>query len=194
MYSLTDKFDAIIAHERLFADTLALRVLERPKLSIWMILIPIIFLYFFYRYQRFTAGRKQFGDNYLINSERALNEAVAVIESGKSPDLEGLSRLSNLPDDVRTCNTDVLRILFEHYVELLRSEGNSFDTLIRTAYKTKANYLLYVNQLNQAEKRLNAAIEPHLAETNEQVARITGAIALHTDAIRREAADKIFAG
>ena len=181
-----------MVHEGTFADTLTLRVLERPKLSVWMILVPIIFVYFFYRYQRFSTGRKQFRENYMISRKRALAEAAAMIETGKEPDIEGLSRLSSLPEEVLSPNGDVLRILVDHYVDLLRSEGECFDALMRAAYKSKTNYLLFVSQLNRAEKRLNAALEPHLSETTEAVDRIMHDIETHSETIRRGTADVIF--
>ena len=47
MSNLEEKKKLILAHEEKFAHGLGLKVIEKPKLSIWMILVPIIFVYFF---------------------------------------------------------------------------------------------------------------------------------------------------
>lgn len=192
MATVKEKSETIWAHETVFADALAVRVLDRPKLSVWMILVPIIFVYFFYRYQRFVAGRKAFSDKYLINRRRALEEAAAIVETGKKPDIAGPDPLDGLPEDVRQCNAEVLKVLVEHYADLLRSSETSFAAMVRTVYRSKTNYLLYINRLQQAEKRFNAVLEPHLSDTTEQVDLIMRAIETHSDALRRDSADDIF--
>ena len=47
MNALETKSHIIEEQERRFAYLLASRVIQKPKLSIWMILVPIIFVYFF---------------------------------------------------------------------------------------------------------------------------------------------------
>jgi hypothetical protein len=192
MNALEKNASLVLAQEERFADALALHVLDRPKLSVWMILIPIIFVYFFYRYQKFSDGRKAFSQNYLINRKRALNEALRVIEDGKEPDIDGLARKSDLPEKVHKRNADVLAILVDHFIGLLRSEGETFNTLVRSAYQNRTNYLLFINQLNQAEKILNAALEPHLAATTENIIEVIRLIEVHSEKLRRKSAEEIF--
>ena len=187
-----EKAAFIIAQEEVFAHTLALKVLDRPKLSIWMILIPVIFVYFFYRYQRFSSGRKAFCENYLVSRKRALNEALEVIRTGRKPDINALARQSSLPQEVREKNTEVLAVLVDHYIDLLHADGEDFPALVRSAYKTRTNFLLFVNQLNQAEKALNRALEPHLAADSGDVSDIIDLINLHSDKIHKELLKEIF--
>ncbi|MCJ7830466.1 MAG: NF038143 family protein, partial [Desulfobacterales bacterium] len=67
----------VLQEERLFAAALAAQVIGKPQLSIWMILIPIIFVFFFFRFQKYVAGKKTFADNYLTSRQQALEEALA---------------------------------------------------------------------------------------------------------------------
>lgn len=192
MIAIEDKISQVLAHEESFAESLALRVLEKPRLSVWMILIPIIFVYFFYRYQRYTTGRVMFKDNYMISRRRAMKEASEIIMSGKEPDIEALARLSDLPEAVYDRHSDMLAILVEHYTDLLRSEGNDLDQLVRSAYRSRTNYLLFLNRLNQAEKALNSALEPHLSATEGNIHDILQAIETHSETLRRQSADMFF--
>jgi hypothetical protein len=192
MISIEEKHLLILENEKRFADTLALRVLDKPQLSVWMILIPIIFVHYFYRMQKFSTGRKEFADHYMIGRKRALNEALAVIRTGKNPDIDSMAKLSTMPLEVRQQNTQLLALLVSHYIDLMRSEGDNFDSLIRCSYKTRTNYLLFINQLNQIEKALNSALKPHLTNTLEEICDIIDAIEMHSERLRRKHAEAVF--
>jgi len=157
-----------------------------------MILIPVIFVYFFYRYQKFSSSRKVFCENFLISRKRALNEAMEVIRAGRKPDINALARQSDLPEPIREKNAAVLAVLVDHYLDLLQADGEDFQGLVRGAYKNRTNFLLFVNQLNQAEKSLNHALEPHLAEDSGDISDIIHLINLHSEKICRELSKKIF--
>jgi len=192
MTSIKDKATFILKHEEIFADSLALCVVDKPQLNVWMILVPIIFVYFFYRYQRFSSGRKAFAENYMIGRKRAINEALLAVGSDKDPDADAMARLSNLPDGAHQKYAALLSILMDHYIDLLSSDGNDFNALIRSVYKRRANYLLFMNRLNQAEKVLNVALKPHLSATTENVDEIINVIETNSEKLRRETAERIF--
>lgn len=192
MLSTEEKAAAIAGHEETFSDKLALKVLEKPKLNVWMVLLPVLFVYFFQQYQRFSSGRKLFRENYLKNRMQALNEAKGVVESGNIPDIMESVRLSGLPEAIHPCQVDILSLLVEHYTELLRVEGNSFNELIRSVYKNKSDYILFINKLDEREKKLNQALEPHLSETSQNVTEIIKSIEVHSQILRRNDAAEIF--
>jgi hypothetical protein len=192
MTSFSEKHVIILENEKRFADALAVLVLDKPKLSVWMILIPIIFVYYFYRLQKFSNGRTAFAENYMISRKRALNEALAVIQTGKEPDIDKLVKLSSLPEDVRKQNAALLALLVSHYTDLLRSDGDNFESLVQSAYRSRTNYLLFNNQLNQVEKTLNSTLMPHLDGTLEGVNDIVSAIERHSEKLRRDHAEAIF--
>lgn len=192
MSDLLEKKRMIIDHEEQFTGILALQVIEKPKLSVWMILIPIIFVYYFYRLQRFSTGKKTFSEHYMIAINRAINEAEAVIEEGKTPDPAALAGQSDVPESIRDLQTKVYHVLLEHYIDLLKAEGDDFESLIRTAYGSRTNYLLYCNRINQVEKERNKALIPLMEQNTEGVNEIIEKIESHSETLRREIAEQIF--
>lgn len=192
MSTFDQKHQIILEHEKRFADHLALKVLDKPKLSVWMILIPIIFVHYFYRIQKFNSGRNAFAEKYIIVRKRALDEALAVIRTERTPDIEGLARLSKLPEAVHGPNLKMVDLLVSHYSDLMRSDGDTIESLVRSAYKTRSNYLLFVNQLNQTEKTLNSALKPHLADSVEGVEEIISAMEIYSERFRRNYAETVF--
>ena len=192
MPDLLEKKKMILVHEEQFAGKLALQVIEKPKLSVWMILIPIIFVYYFYRLQRFSTGRKTFAEHYMISINRAINEAEAVIEEGKTPDPAALAGLSDVPESIRDRQTKVYHVLLEHYIDLLKADGDDYESLIRTAYGSLTNCLLYCNRINQVEKERNKALIPIMSQTTEGVDEIIENIERYSETFRREMAERIF--
>lgn len=192
MPDLLEKKKMILVHEEQFAGKLALQVIEKPKLSVWMILIPIIFVYYFYRLQRFSTGRKTFAEHYIISINRAINEAEAVIEEGKTPDPAALAGLSDVPESIRDRQTKVYHVLLEHYIDLLKADGDDYESLIRTAYGSLTNCLLYCNRINQVEKERNKALIPIMSQTTEGVDEIIENIERYSETFRREMAERIF--
>jgi hypothetical protein len=192
MLTPQEKRQLILQEERSFAAALAAQVIDKPRLSIWMILIPIIFVFFFYRFQKYVAGKKNFADHYLGIRERALAEALAVVEGGRPQALAPLLPLSDLPVEARRCHIEWLELLVDHFTDLLRAKGEGFDALIRSAYKSRSNYLLFLNRLNQAEKALNRALVGQLRATTHAVDNTVNAIEQASEKLRRERAEAVF--
>ena len=190
---MDEKSKLIFEHEQRFANIRAAMVISKPKLSIWMVLIPFIFVYYMNDWQRAKDGRKAFADNYLITKKRALDEAVAVVQTGREPAPNALANLSDVQEDARQKLAELHAILIEHYVALLRADGDTFESLVRSAYGDRTNYLLFFSHLSSAERGLDAALKPQLSETTEGVDDIVSAIEQYSEKLRRTDADKIFA-
>ena len=192
MTSLQDKKELILSAEDEFAFALAKEVIDKPRISVWMILIPIIFVFHVYRHKKYVEGCNQFADNYLISRKRALNEALSVLESGREPDIQALVKQSSSPAEIAGQYSNWLRFLTDHYLDLLKSEGKTADELIRAAYKKRSNYLLFLNKLNTVEKAYDAALKPFLYETTQGVDQIVQKMEKSAEKLRREMAQRIF--
>ncbi len=192
MASITKNKEVILKYEEKFADHVAVAVIDKPQLNLWMILIPIIFLHFFYRLKKFTDGRKEFAQHFILTRKRALEEAVTSIESGGKPDLNSIVKMSSAPKETHSDYKKWLKVLLEHYIDLLGSEGDSFEALIRSVYKTKTNYLLFLNHLNRVERQFNAALKPSMSKTTEGVTHIVSNIEQRCKQLRLENAESIF--
>jgi hypothetical protein len=192
MVSIQEKSAIIWASEEKFANALAAVVLDKPKISIWMILIPIIIVYHMFRYQKYVDGRNKFSEHYLLSRKRALEAGVRALESGQPCDVRGLVKQANIPEDTKSEYTAWIRVLCDHYADLLRCEGDSIEALVKSAYKNRTNFLLSLNQLSDSEKRFNAALSPHLLKTTEGVDEIIGRMEHVTEILRRDEAERIF--
>ena len=192
MLSLKEKSDLVRSNEEKFAYSLSLVVIEKPKISVWMILIPIILIYYVYRHQNYVEGRRAFAENFLITRNRALEAAVRSIAHGDPLDEFSVVKEANIPESTKAEYTAWVRVLIGHYNDLLRCEGGSYDALVRAAYKNKTNYLLFLNTLNKSEKRFNTALKPHLKNTTEGVDEIVARMEKGSEKLRYEEAQRIF--
>ena len=86
----------------------------------------------------------------------------------------------------------MIRALIGHYQDLLLAEGDSWESLVQSAYKNRTNYLLFLNQLNDLERQFNAALTPHPKPTTEGVDEIVQRIEHWSESFRRDDAVKIF--
>lgn len=193
MSAMDKKAQRIREYEERFAHILAIKVIDKPKLSIWMILIPIIFVYFFYQMKQAGDSRKEFAQNYLIPRMRALSEAVTICNTGKDADIDGIAKKLDLPDAARQQYAGLLKVLVEHYTELLQSDGEDCDALIRAAYKSRMNYLFFIKRLSQAEKKFTSELLPQLSEKNKDINEVISKIDACSEELRRENAEKVFA-
>jgi len=187
-----EKSAIILEQEEKFAITLASQIINKPQLSLWMILIPIFFVFYFNDLTKYRKGCKKFAENYVIDKKRALNEAVEAVNRGREPDIHALSEVLNMNSNAREKQANILAVLIEHYTILLDADGEDFASLIRSAYGTITNYLLFLNRLNQAEKEVNKSLKPDIKEPYEVINDIVSRMEVLTEKLRREKAESIF--
>jgi hypothetical protein len=192
MKGLERKKDLILQRERLFADAIGAAVFEKPRVSFWMILLPILFVYFIYRMQKFKNSRLKFDQEFMSTRRKAMDVAVEAVETGAKPPIDQIARDSGLLDVLEKPYASWLRTLVDYYMELLAADGNSFEALVRSAYRNRTNFLLTLNRLNTVEKEFYNALKPRLAAT-EGAAAVIATIEEQSRRLRRELAEQIFA-
>lgn len=182
----------ILERERTQARELAGEIIFKPQLSVWMILIPVIFIYYFWRFQQYSQGTRDFIRNYLHPREAALDEAEGALRDGRKPDIGPLIPQDNLPREAVQPYAAWLRLLVEHYIDLLKTDGSRVDACIRKCYSNRTNYLLYLNRLKKAEARLNEALMPGLTAGNSDVPETIQRMEACCEKLRRKEATRIF--
>lgn len=190
--TLTHKRDLIMADEKQFAAQVSNRVIDKPRLDVWMILIPVFFIFYFWQLKRYARGRKTFAEKFLITRQRALDEALRSAESGKDPDIEALVQASDVPAEARQGYRPWVTLLVGHYRDLILAHGSSYPALVKSTYQTRTNYLLFLNRLNQVERDFDAALKPHLEKTTENVNGIIKLMEESVISLRRQLAETIF--
>jgi hypothetical protein len=184
--------DLILAEERRVAARVSAKVIEKPKLAVWMILIPVFFVFYFWQLQRYSDGRKTFAAKFMITRQRTLDEALRAIENETDVNLSAVVQVADIPDEIRSDYRRWVALLADHYRDLIQAHGNSYAALVRSAYKSRTNYLLFLNRLNQVEREFDAALKPHIDHTADNVNGIIKLMEQSTIAIRRQTAEEIF--
>ena len=193
MVSQNDKKELILARERKFAAQLGRLVFSKPKLHTWMILIPFLFVFFIQDLMRYKKGRRAFSDNYLLSHEKALKEAEDALAQGRKPNAEVIARQADLQGKSQEKYAEFLTVLAEHYTWLLQAQGDSYESLVRSAYgNNRTNFLLFANCLNQAEKKLNQALTPQLSKEEDGVDLTIQKMEAASNQLRRTDAEHIF--
>ena len=190
--TMAQKRDLILADEKRFAARVSARVIDKPRLDVWMILIPIFFVFYFWQLKRYAKGRKTFAEKFLITRKRALDEALRSAETDKGPDFGNVVQAADIPDEIRKDYRRWVTLLVEHYRDLIRANGSSYPALVRSTYKSRTNYLLFLNRLNQVEREFDAALKPHLEKSTEDVNGIIKLMEEGATSLRRQLAEEIF--
>ena len=191
MKSVERKKELILQRELLFANAIGAAVFEKPKVSFWMVLIPILFLYFVYRMQRFKSGRMKFDQEFMTTRRKAMDLAVEALETGVKPNTDRVAGESGITDALEKPYASWLKALVDYYADLLAANGDSFDALVRSAYCNRTNYLLTLNRLSTVEKEFYTALKPQFAAT-EGAAAVIEAIEVHSRRLRRDLVEQVF--
>ena len=192
MITLEKKKDMILAKETAFASAVSAAVIDKPQLSLWMILIPVIFVHFFYRLNKYSQGRKDFTRQFLTSRERSLNEALEALESDRKPDTNKIRQMATIPEGTSKTYVKWVRVMVDHYTDLLASQGETYEEMVRSVYKNRTNYLLFLNSLGEAEKAFDNALKPHLKKDTNGVNDIVNRMEACTTQLRRDEASRIF--
>jgi hypothetical protein len=181
------------------AKSIALTVYKPRPISVWEVLIPIIFIF---GYMKSKSNRDIFSDNLLFTKNLALNAAYDMLQKSKTREsvtdqIESQTEelLASIPDNIYsdTIRQEQLReidLLIDHYHLLLETEGSDFDDLVRNAYR-RADYCTYVDRLKEAEKAVSRAARETLGANADtaMAARIEDA----AHRIRMAEIDRLFA-
>ena len=192
MKGLERKKELILQRELAFSNAVGAAVFEKPKVSFWMVLVPLLFLYFIYRMQKYKSGRMRFDEEFMTTRRRAMNIAFEAVEAGSRPDIDRIARESGLTEALEKPYASWLKVLVDFYMDLLVANGDSFESLVRSAYRNRTNYLLTLNRLGTVEREFYAAVKPQLAAT-EGAADVIAAIESQSQQLRRDLAESIFA-
>jgi hypothetical protein len=158
------RYDLIWNHENQIAYRVAKQVIQKPPISVWLVLMPILFLFYAHKIQQYKAGIHNFSKGLMQTKTLALDSAMKEINTGmkdkevKNNFFSSESETSIEVMRVRNRQLAEFELLKVHYGKLLRQEGTSYRALVRKAYKTSAAYRLFLNQLTQTEKEVMEAV------------------------------------
>jgi hypothetical protein len=97
-----------------------------------------------------------------------------------------------LNGDRKKYYSELLVALFDHYVRLLQSSGESYQELVKSAYGSSSEFTVFLNNLTRIEDRLNGSFRSQDAD-RETFTAVIGSIREYSEKIRRATIEKIFA-
>ncbi|MFQ5851984.1 MAG: NF038143 family protein [Candidatus Binatia bacterium] len=193
------KSDIILFAEESFARAVTLGTVVKRPLSVWHYLIPGIFILDFLRR---TSEIKSYTKHFLfprklaIDAARDLNDGedrksrLSPVENEISEWLKSLKLYSSA---LHQAKMEEANVLIDHYSKLLNADGDSYNSLVRNAHKSRENYEAHLCQLAEAEKEVDRAVVEKLGGTGNIRERLAAKQA-HLEELRKRKVDEIFTG
>ncbi len=162
--ALDTKYKCILARERSWANSVAAALIKTKPLTVWEIMIPIIFIF---NYARSKNEREILVQNILFTKELALKAAFDMIKNNRSrrsvmsPIEEKTNNLLSstengiYSEDIRRKQLKEIDLLIDHHCKLLKVEGKDYDSLVMNAYQSLDNYSAFLDRLKGVEKEVN---------------------------------------
>ena len=156
----------ILSRETAIARSVALAVIQPKPLSVWEVIIPIIFIF---GYMKSKETREVFAQNVLFTKKMALQAALDLFKKGQTREsvmdrIRSKTRemISEIPDgiysaEIRKEQLKEIDLLVDHYCRLLESTGYDYDSLVFNAYRTAERVDDFFEQLQKAEESVGRA-------------------------------------
>ena len=173
---LDQKYELLYAHEEAFSYRVAQQVVTKPEDSVWMILLPVLFVHHFYRVNQYKEGVRSFAQHFLSSRIKALDKAYEQVLAGKSVDYARDEYfpghvLTDRDTDVAERQLKVIKVMEKHYLALLQAPGQSLEELVQNAYRSPEQYRGFISSLEDKEQELNQYLV-HNVHTSEESGRV----------------------
>jgi len=194
--AVREKYQLLLTREQQFARMVALRVVEKPEISAWLIVAPLYFIFFWHRFKRYQNAVETFARELVFTKKTALDAAYDMARNGLSRE-EALRVHFPEPEDgfadreIGRRQRREIEFLIDHYLRLLRAEGETHEMLLKNAYRNRAAYLEFLKGLQEVEKEVNRAamrVFSHAEDFAETMASMETA----TETLRMQEAQKTF--
>lgn len=187
-----EKYFSILENEKTLTSHVAGEAIDKPQPALWMIVIPVFFVFFFFQFTRYKNGLKNFKHDFLRTRKRVLDSVHQALVDNTHVNIEELVAAGNAPDQARDAYAAWVKELVVFYRSLLEAEGRDYPSLVQSCYRKRSNYLLVLNRLTTVERELNRAILPDLENQDEETASAVEAIEKSTADFRRNLAKEVF--
>jgi hypothetical protein len=171
---IMEKYDIIVEAEQQFAREVTLGVIVTRPLTVWYSIIPGFFIVDFLR--RGSAIR-QYTKHFMFPRKLALDAAAAAMQvENKKPlgsDLVDniriwLESLKLYSPDLVKAYVKLIEQLADHYLKLLKAEGDTMNILIEHAYQNHEDFNQLIEIISSAENEVDRQVIEQLGG-NEKV-------------------------
>jgi len=197
--AIKTRFKIILTHERARAKAVAVSFIKPKPISVWEIMIPVIFILNFVKVKH---SREIFIQNHLYTKELALNAAFDSAHKGLSREvvmagIESKTKeiLASVPDgiyseDIRCEQIKEIDLLIDHYGRLFAAQGEDYAALIVSTYGSREKFASFFAQLKSIENEVVAAARRTLGDKAD--AQATDNLVAITDRLRAAEVETIF--
>ena len=170
------KFKIIFKRERSMAQGLALSLIRFKTLTVWEIMIPVIFIL---NYVKLKHSREIFVENQMFTKKMALDAALDMKKKDRSKETvmaqiqtKTKELVSSVPggiysDDIRRQQLKEIDLLVDHYTRLLNAVGKDYASLVTHAYQTAADYSSFLEALKSTENEVMGAARRTLGDQTD---------------------------
>ena len=177
------RYKIILAKEESMARKMALSLIKPKQLTVWEIMIPVIFIL---NYVKLKHSRETFIQNQMFTKKMALDAALDMKKKDISKDavlaeIDAKTKelVASVPggiysDDIQQQQLNEIDLLIEHYSQLLNATGTDYASLVTHTYKSATDYMSFLTALQTAEKAVMSAAHRTLGSQadTETAARI----------------------
>ena len=171
--SLESRYELVLSQETGFAWAVANRVVDKPPISVWMILIPILFVQYLISSRELKEVARAFVREFMLTKRVALDMARDMEIGGLTKEKALIARLPPEWEDeaaparmeIRARQRAEIEVLIDHYRRLLVVDGENFALMVRNAYGCRDEYAAFLKQLFHAESEVNRAAVRAFGET-----------------------------
>lgn len=160
---LAEKFELIREYELQFAFRVANGMISKPAVSVWLILLPFLFVYYMYQVQRYKTDIPAVAHGFMRTKQAALDLALATLRSDRQPPAaetgpESHAETTPTVAAVKAGQQAEVALLDEHYRLLLAADGPDYASLLKSVYPTEADYQTFLERLQAIEGDVNKAV------------------------------------
>ena len=157
---LEQRHEMIWHHEQVLAFELAKQLIQKPRISLWMMMLPLLFIFFMQDIKRYKTGINNFANDFLKNKKTALDLAFNAVLDGTA--LE--AALADFAAENRPGSADQsplyeaqrreIACLAAHYKRLLTARGDTYEKALRNAYTSFGEFQRYLDTLFERENEV----------------------------------------
>jgi hypothetical protein len=174
---------------------------SRPLKFSWKLLVFPVFIYHYIRYvKRLSVLRK----NLFFTKQLALGAAQNIYQGKeraweirqleiKTKEILDKEKQGFYTEKIRNKQLNELKLLVDHYIDLLGTNQTSYSDIIKAKYSSKGSYLAFLNKLQKTEEEvIQAAITTMRKGTKKERRLWFDKVRAATKKIRQQEADRIY--
>jgi hypothetical protein len=173
-----NNFKILSERERSMAQGLAVSLIRPKPLTVWEIMIPVIFIL---NYVKIKHSREIFIQNQMFTKKMALDAALKMKKKDTTKETvmtqirsKTKELVTSVPggiysEDIRRHQLIEIDLLIDHYFRLLNVPGKDYASLVTQVYQTAAAYASFLEALKAAEKEVMSAARRTLGSQTDMV-------------------------